>query len=168
MQPDLDLLPPLYKRYAEQVKSFHIEEALHFSIEQMVGTVSTIPEGKGEHRYQPDKWSIKELLCHVIDTERIFAYRALSFARNDKTSLPGFEENDYARKANANARSLIQVVEEMKNLRVSSIDLYKSFTAEMIDRKGLANGLEISVKNQLYLIAGHMLHHRQILMERYL
>jgi hypothetical protein len=92
----------------------------------------------------------------------------LSFARNEKTSLPGFEENDYAPEANANARSLSQIVEEMKNLRVSSIDLYKSFTAEMIDRKGLANGLEISVKNQLYLIAGHMLHHLQILMERYL
>jgi hypothetical protein len=168
MQPDLDLLPPFYKRYAEQVKNFDIGKALHFSIEQMLKTVSTIQEDKGGHRYQPDKWSIKELLCHVIDTERIFAYRALSFARNEKNSLPGFEENDYAPEANANARSLSQIVEEMKNLRVSSIDLYKSFTAEMIDRKGLANGLEISVKNQMYLIAGHMLHHLQILMERYL
>jgi hypothetical protein len=82
--------------------------------------------------------------------------------------LPGFEENDYAPEANANARTLNEISEEMKNLRKSSIDLYKSFTAEMIDRNGLANGLEISVKNQLYLISGHMLHHRQILVERYL
>jgi uncharacterized damage-inducible protein DinB len=168
MEPDLDLLPPFYKRYAEQVKNFDIEQALHYSIDQMLTTYNTIQEDKGEHRYQPDKWSIKELLCHVIDTERIFAYRALTFSRNDKTSLPGFEENDYAPEANANARTLNEISEEMKNLRKSSIDLYKSFTAEMIDRNGLANGLEISVKNQLYLISGHMLHHRQILVERYL
>lgn len=168
MQPDLDLLPPFYKRYAEHVKDVEIDEALRYSIEKMLQTVNGIPEARGNHKYQPDKWSIKELLCHVIDTERIFSYRALCFARNDKTSLPGFEENDYAPEANANARSLKQIADEMKNVRASSIDLYKSFTDEMIDRIGNANGLEISVKNQLYLIAGHMLHHRQILMERYL
>lgn len=168
MYPDLDSLPPFYKRYAEKVKDFGIEEALHFSLDEMLKTIDFISEDKGDHRYEPGKWSIKELLCHVLDTERIFAYRALCFARNDKTSLPGFEENDYAPEANANARTLKQIAAEMKNLRLSSIDLFKSFSSEMIERKGLANGLEISVKNQIYLIAGHMLHHRQVLTERYL
>ena len=168
MRPDLDLLPSFYRRYAEQVKNYEIEEALLHSVDEMVKTIESIGEGKGEYRYQPEKWSVKEVLCHVIDAERIFTYRALRFARNDKTSLHGFEENDYAPEANANARTFLQISHEMKNLRASSGDLYKSFTSEMLARKGSANNVEVSVKNLGYIIAGHMLHHRQVLLERYL
>jgi len=168
MQPDLELLPPYYRRYAQQVNDMEIEGALHYSLKEMLALIDTIPEEKGVHRYQESKWTIKEVLCHIIDAERIFTYRALRFARNDHTPLPGFEENDYATEANALARSLSQIANELKNVRASSIDLYNSFTPAMLDRKGLANGVELSVKNQGYIIAGHMLHHRQVLLERYL
>lgn len=168
MRPDLDLLPPYYRRYAEQVMNLEIEEALHQSLHDMLKTIESIPEEKGTYRYGLGKWSIKELLCHVIDAERIFAYRALRFARNDKTPLHGFEENDYAPEANAEARTLDQIKREIKNLRYSTVDLFNSFTPEMLNRKGSANNVEVSVKNLGYIIPGHMLHHRQVLMERYL
>lgn len=168
MRPDLDLLPPYYRRYAEQVKNLEIEDALQQSLHDMLKTIESIPEEKGLYRYGPAKWSIKELLCHVIDAERIFAYRALRFARNDKTPLHGFEENDYAPEANADARTLDQIAREIKNLRYSTIDLFNSFTPEMLNRKGSANNVEVSVKNLGYIIPGHMLHHRHVLMERYL
>jgi hypothetical protein len=168
MQPDLDELPSYYRRYAEHVKSFPIEEGLLFSLVEMTGIIESIDEKKGEYFYQPGKWSIKEVLCHVIDAERIFAYRALRFARNDKTPLSGFEEDDYAPEANAHQRTFAQIVSEMKNLRTSSVDLFRSFTDEMLSRKGKANNVEVSVKNLGYIIGGHMLHHRQVLLERYL
>lgn len=168
MQPDLDQLPSYYRRYAEQVKNFSIEEGLRFSLEEMIKTIASIDEEKGDYRYQPAKWSIIEVLCHIIDAERIFVYRALRFARNDRTSLSGFEEDDYAPEANASQRTLKQITIEMKNLRTSSIDLFRSFSDEMLSRKGKANNVEASVKNLGYIIGGHMLHHRQVLLERYL
>lgn len=130
--------------------------------------VKGIPESKGDYRYEPGKWSIKELLCHLMDAERIFAYRALRFARNDKTPLSGFEENDYAPQANAHSRSLVQLGEEMKRLRASTIDLFRSFTPEMIQRTGTSNNTELSALSLGYIIAGHDLHHRKIILERYL
>lgn len=168
MRPDLDLLPPYYRRYAEQVKNLEIEDALQQSLHDMLKTIASIPEEKGIYRYGPGKWSIKELLCHVIDAERIFAYRALRFARNDKTPLHGFEENDYAPEANAETRTFDQITREIKNLRYSTIDLFNSFTSEMLNRTGSANNVEVSVKNLGYIIPGHLLHHRQVLIERYL
>ena len=168
MRPDLDLLPPYYRRYAEQVKNLEIEDALQQSLHDTLKTIASIPEEKGIYRYGPGKWSIKELLCHVIDAERIFTYRALRFARNDKTPLHGFEENDYAPEANAESRTLNQITREIKNLRYSTIDLLNSFTSEMLNRTGSANNVEVSVKNLGYIIPGHLLHHRQVLIERYL
>jgi hypothetical protein len=168
MQPDLDLLPTYYRRYADQVKQFHIEDALQNSLALTIDTIESIPEGRGLYRYAPDKWSIKELLCHVIDAERIFCYRALRFARNDRTPLHGFEENEYAPEANSENRTLEEISNEMKTLRASTIDMFRSFSQEMLDRKGLANNVEVSVKNLGYIIPGHMMHHRQVLLERYL
>ena len=104
----------------------------------------------------------------MMDTERILAYRALRFARNDKTNLPGFEENDYAPEANAQNRKIKDIIDEMDRLRKTSIDLFVNFTPEMLKRKGLANGLELSVINLGYIISGHESHHRKILRERYL
>ena len=108
------------------------------------------------------------MLCHMMDVERIFAYRALRFARNDKTPLQGFEEKDYAPEANAHGRSMAQILDEMQRLRYSTIDLFTSFSSEMLLRKGSANSTEISVLNLGYVIPGHETHHRKVLMERYL
>ncbi len=166
--PDFATLPAFYKKYVDQVQDMDVMQALQSSGTQTTGLVLSIPEEMGEFRYAPDKWSIKELICHVMDAERIFAYRALRFSRNDATSLHGFEENDYASRANAHSRTLPQLVQEMKHLRTTSIDLFASFTPDMLLHKGVASNNLISVINLGYIIAGHETHHRNILTERYL
>jgi hypothetical protein len=130
--------------------------------------VHSIPDNKADVAYAPGKWTVRELLCHIMDAERIFCYRALRFARNDKTPLSGFEENDYAPQANAAGRSLQKIASEMSHLRASTIDLFESFTPEMLTRKGSANKNEISVMAIGFIISGHETHHRKILQERYL
>jgi uncharacterized damage-inducible protein DinB len=167
-RPDLAHVPPFYQGYVNHVQEYDLMEALKHSIQKAEIIIKGIPESKGEYRYAEGKWSIKELLCHVIDAERIFAYRALRFARQDKTLLSGFEENDYAPRANAQGRSLAQILNEMKNLRTSTFDLFTSFTDDMLKQTGKANNTETSVLNLGYIIAGHMMHHLHILQSRYL
>jgi uncharacterized damage-inducible protein DinB len=166
--PDFTTLPDFYKNYVTLVQHLDMLEALKTSGTLSAGLVLAIPEHLGEFRYAPEKWSIKELLCHMLDAERIFAYRALRFARNDETPLAGFEENSYAPEANAHSRTLQQIVNEMKNLRASTLDLFTGFTSDMLQRKGSANNTTISVINIGYVIAGHETHHRNVLTERYL
>jgi uncharacterized damage-inducible protein DinB len=166
--PDFSALPDFYKKYVLHVQETNMIDALKSSGSTTSGLVLTIPEELGAYRYAPEKWSIKELICHMMDAERIFAYRALRFARNDATPLSGFEERDYAPQANAHARTLQQLAEEMIRLRISTIDLFASFTPEMLQRKGQANNNVISVVNLGYVIAGHETHHRAVLTERYL
>lgn len=166
--PDFNTLPGYYRNYVMQVHDQDMLQALELSAKRFKELINTIPEEKGEYRYAAEKWSIKELICHLMDAERIFAYRALRFARNDATILPGFEENDYAPQANAHNRTVKQLVEEAENLRKTTIDLFKSFTPEMLERKGSANGNVVSVVNIGYIIAGHETHHCKILKERYL
>jgi len=166
--PDFSTLPDFYKKYVLHVQDSNLIDAVKSSGGATASLVLSIPEERGEYRYAPGKWSIKELVCHMMDAERIFAYRALRFARNDATPLSGFEENDYAPQANAHARTLQNLVEEMKRLRASTIDLYASFTPEMLQRKGSANKNIISVGNLGYVIAGHETHHCIVLKERYL
>jgi DinB superfamily len=167
-KPDFSTLPEFHKRYVLHVKDYDVLEAMKISSKETLKLVRSLPEEKGEYRYAAGKWSIKELLCHMMDTERILAYRALTFARNDKTSLPGFEENEYAPEANAKNRNVRQIADEMERLRMTTIDLFVNFTPDMLTRKGLANNLELSVLNLGYIIPGHESHHRSILKERYL
>jgi hypothetical protein len=130
--------------------------------------VPYIPEDKGLYRYGEDKWTVKEVINHMIDAERIFAYRALRFSRNDQTPLPPFDENLYAPEANAHNRTVQQLAKEMKRLRETTIDLFASMTPEMLQREGTASGKRLSVLNLGYIIAGHDIHHHKILHERYL
>ena len=166
--PDFNTLPKFYTHYVNQVKELDMLVALEQSGKQMLAVINGIPEEMGEYRYEKGKWSIKELICHMMDAERIFAYRALRFARNDSTELPAFEENEYAPEANAHARTLKQLAAEVENLRRSTLDLFTGFTPEMLQRKGSANKNVVSVVNIGYIIAGHETHHRNILNERYL
>lgn len=167
-RPDLPSVPQFYKRYVEHVKDMDVLEALRESNKATLDLIRSVPESKGEFRYEPGKWSIKELLCHMMDAERIFAYRALRFSRNDKTPLHGFEENDYAPLANAHSRSIAAIAGEMERLREVNIDLFKSFTPEMLQHVGNASNVDFSVLHLGYIIAGHESHHRQVLKERYL
>ncbi|MBL7838891.1 MAG: DinB family protein [Cyclobacteriaceae bacterium] len=166
--PDFSVLPKYYHHYVMLVQNESLIDALEQSGKQLVSLLSSVPEEMGEYRYEAGKWSVKELICHMMDAERIFAYRALRFARNDSTNLPGFEENDYASEANAHARTLHQLLDEAQRLRQTTIDLFTSFTTDMLQRKGTANKNLVSVINIGYIIAGHETHHRNVLKERYL
>lgn len=167
-RPQLDTVPQFYKGYVENVKDMDVHEALTYASKITLELIRSIPEEKGTYQYGEGKWTIKELLAHMQDAERIQAYRALRFARNDKTELPGFEENDYAPEANAHARTIKQLADELERVRLTTIDLFNSFTDDMLKREGLANKSKLSVLSLGYIIAGHELHHRRILVERYL
>lgn len=164
----LEEVPQFHQRYVIHVKDMDMLEALKHSSKVTLSLIRSIPESKGEHRYAEGKWSIKELLNHMQDTERILGYRAMRFARNDSTNLPGFEENDYAPQANAHSRTIKQHADELERLRLSTIDLFTSFTPEMLQRTGTANNMKLSVLGLGYIIPGHETHHRIILNERYL
>ncbi|MEQ3662139.1 MAG: DinB family protein [Flavobacterium sp.] len=128
----------------------------------------SIPRSKLNYRYLEEKWTIKDIFLHLIDAERIFAYRALRIARNDITELPGFEENDYVMEAKASDRSLPSLLEEYKMVRNSTICLFKSFTNEQMLRLGTASDCKVSVRAIGVIIQGHEKHHLEIIKERYL
>ena len=165
---DLQTVPTYYQTYVKHVVDLPLMEALKSSQQSLQKLLLSIEEQKGDFRYAPEKWSIKELVCHMMDAERIFCYRALRFARNDKTSLHGFDENTYAPEANAHARTLAQLAQECSHLRICTLDLFNSFTDDMLLRTGKANNTEISVLALGYIIAGHETHHRNVMQERYL
>lgn len=161
-------VPGGFRTYVEYVKDEDVLDALHNAGRKTVELIRSIPEEKGEHRYAPGKWTIKEVLCHMMDVERIFMYRALRFSRNDNTPLAGFEENDYAPQANAHSRTLIQLTKEIENLRATTIDFVNACTPEMLNRTGTANKYELSVLALAYATAGHETHHYNLFKERYI
>lgn len=165
---NLESVPQFYKNYVKQIEETDLLQALRLSGFRTQMLIHSIPAEKSDFRYAEGKWTVRELLCHIIDAERIFAYRALRFARNDKTNLHGFDENTYAPEANAGGRSLKKISDELTHLRASTVDLFEGFTEEMLLRKGTANNNEISVLALGFIIAGHEAHHRRILTERYL
>jgi uncharacterized damage-inducible protein DinB len=120
------------------------------------------------HRYAPGKWTIKEVLVHMVDDERIYAYRAMCFARGEQQSLPGFEQDDYTANSGANKRSLESIMEEYEAVRHSTIALFSSFTGEALARWGNANGYKCTVRGLLYHLTGHELHHLKLINEKYL
>ena len=134
----------------------------------MKNFILSLPESKLMYRYAVGKWTIKETLVHITDTERIFAYRALRFARNDTTALPGYEQNDYVPYSRANERSLTDIFQEYGAVREATLSLFESFNEEDLLRKGIANGNPASVRGLAYQIAGHEMHHMKVIKERYI
>jgi len=128
----------------------------------------SLPEETLNSRHEDGKWTIKELLVHIIDDERIYAYRALRFARNDKTELPGFEQDDYAVYSGANERGIRDIVKEFETVRNATISLFQNLDRDALTRSGVANGNVMSVRAAAYHIAGHELRHVQLIKERYL
>lgn len=145
-----------------------LAEELEVSVHSLIRFVQDIPMDKFDYRYAEGKWTIKDILQHLIDTERIFAYRALRIARNDRTALPGFDETAYAGATEANARHLQNLLTELSIVRQGTIHLFKSFTAEDLLKTGTASGYLVSVRALGYLIIGHQYHHIKIYKERYL
>ncbi|HEV7373265.1 MAG TPA: DinB family protein [Pyrinomonadaceae bacterium] len=142
----------------------HLEENLKATKDFIL----SLPEEKLLHRYAEGKWTIKEILVHLIDDERIYAYRALRFARNDKTELPGFEQDDYAIQSGANERDVKDILKEFTTVRNATISLFEGLDRKALLRAGVASGNIMSVRAAAYHIAGHEMRHINIIRERYL
>ncbi len=158
---------PYALKYIVLVPEGDILDALAGQLKQTVTLFSGRSERDGCFRYAPDKWSVKEVVGHVADTERIFAYRAMRIARGDQTPLAGFEQDDYVRAARFGDRKLADIVEEYADVRRASLALFRSLGEEAWLRRGIASDNPVTVLAHAYLIAGHELHHRKILEERY-
>jgi hypothetical protein len=157
-----------YDRYISLIPGSDILATLSSQLPKTVALLSSRSENDEELRYAPDKWSVKEVIGHLIDTERIMAYRALRFARNDRTPIEGFEQDDYVRDGPYANLRLADLVEEFKNVRAATLALFRNLRPSDWTRRGVANQNEISVRALAYVIAGHELYHRHILEERYL
>jgi uncharacterized damage-inducible protein DinB len=157
-----------YGKYIALVPDGDLAVILNRQINATAELLSSLSEQQSNYAYAPGKWSIKEVLGHVMDTERIFAYRALRIARNDKTPLPGYEQDDYVATAKFNGRSLPGLLEEFAAVRKASIELFKHFSDEEWQRRGTANQNEITARSLGYIVAGHELHHMDVVRTRYL
>lgn len=167
-RPNVEGLAPFLAGYVSKARGEDLFTALGNATAHAERMAARIPPDRQKHRYAPGKWSIKELVQHVNDAERIFAYRALRFARHDATVLPGFEENDYVPASEADRRSMQDLWEEQHTIRRSTLHLFTSFTEGMLERTGTAGGNSISVLSLGWVIAGHAEHHWNIITERYL
>ena len=159
---------PYYERYTSLVPEGDIVSILTRQMEETLQLLRGIDETRAGYRYAPDKWSIKQLLGHLIDGERIFGYRALRFARNDQTPLSGFEQDDFVRGGNFDDRNFADLVAEFESVRQSTIHLFQPLSDEAWLRRGTANDDEVSVRALAFIMAGHVMHHVQILKSRYL
>lgn len=159
---------PYYELYLSKCSFMHIIEGLEQSGKQFETFLKSIPVEKQLFKYAPDKWTIKEVLVHIIDTERIFAYRALRIARRDVTALPGFDQDEYVLNCNANSRNFEELISEFISVRNATISLFKSFNAKDLLQKGTASNNPISVRALGYILIGHQKHHQEIIEERYL
>ncbi|MDT7541427.1 MAG: hypothetical protein QOE33_1331 [Acidobacteriota bacterium] len=167
-RPEAGEYAPYYEQYVSLVPTGDIVETLERQMADTLALLRSVPEARAGSSYEPGKWSIKEVAGHVIDGERIFSYRALRFARGDQTPLPGYEQDDYARVANYNARTLADLADDFERVRASTVSLFRSLDSEAWQRRGLASDNEVSVRALAHIIAGHELHHVGILRERYL
>lgn len=160
--------PDHFQRYIDRVPDGDVLKQLETQWRETRALVTSLPESKLLFRYAEGKWSIKEMLVHVSDAERIFAYRALRFARRDAAPLAGWDENTYAREYRAENRVVVSILEELDSVRGSSIHLFKNFDEIALGLSGTANNKTCSVRALAWIIAGHELHHRNVILERYL
>ena len=158
---------PYYDRYISLIPGVDIVGTLASQLPKTVALLSSRSEQDGELRYAPGKWSLKEALGHVIDTERIMLYRALRIARNDRTPMEGFEQDDYVRGGPYAELRLADLVEEFKSVRAATLAFFRNLRAGDWTRQGVANKNDITVRALAYIIAGHELHHRNIFEEQY-
>jgi DinB superfamily len=166
-RPQAGEYAPYYERYVSLVEGEDILNTLDHQRREMMLLLSCREEEEGNFRYAPEKWSAKEVLGHICDTERIFAYRALRIARADATPLEGFEQDDYVRNGGFAQRPVPDLGEEFIAARRATISLLRNLDEAAWMRRGLANKNEVSVRALAYIIAGHELHHRRILEEKY-
>jgi hypothetical protein len=157
-----------YKSYIQALEDVELIEELEISLHDFIRFVQNIPMDKFDYRYADGKWTIKEIIQHLIDSERVFSYRALRISRNDKTPLPGFDENEYVANSNGNKRNLQGLLTELAVVRQATLSLFNSFSQEQLQYVGIASDNEVSVRAIGFIIIGHQKHHQKIFAERYL
>jgi uncharacterized damage-inducible protein DinB len=157
-----------YKSYIEALEDVELIEELEICLHEFIKFAQNIPMDKFDFQYEEGKWTIKEIIQHLIDSERVFSYRALRISRNDKTPLPGFDENDYVQNSNGKERSLQSLLTEMAVVRQATLSLFNSFSQEQLTKIGFASNREVSVRAIGFIIIGHQKHHQKIFLERYL
>ena len=160
--------PPYFETYVRLVETENVADTINKYGNEIVKDFENLPAEKAEYSYAPGKWTLKEMLQHVIDTERIFSYRALCIAREDATPLPGFDENSYAANSNASTRTWQSLLAEFSAVRTATDLLFSSFTNEQLEAVGTTNGNPTSAKALVYITYGHLLHHLNIIRQRYL
>jgi hypothetical protein len=157
-----------YGRYIDLATEDDIVAALDAQGHETAALLGGLSEAQASHRYEPGKWSVKQLVGHVIDAERIFAYRALSFARGETNPLPGFDQDPYVANAGSDDRSIADLAEEFSTVRKANVMLFRALSEEAWSRSGIASDNPISVRALAYILLGHERHHLRILRERYL
>lgn len=167
-RPQLQDYPAAFHAYISQTDLPSPTEELLNHFDSTLEFFKTIPSTKYEYAYAPGKWTLKELLQHLIDCERIFCFRAVSIARGEKQSLPGFEEGDYVANSFANSRSWADMCNEFSVVREGSVLLFRSFNQEVLQRSGISNDKPISVNALGFALAGHTKHHLNVINKRYL
>jgi len=167
-KPDASEYAEYYGRYIKLVPEGNILNILETQIDETLQLVENLNDHQANFRYGDGKWSIKEMVGHISDTERVFSFRGLCFGRNDKTPLPSFEQNGYVENGDFDSRSLLDLTDEFRAIRKATLVLFKSFAESVWMRRGTASGFEFTVRAVAYIISGHELHHRYILKERYL
>jgi len=159
---------PFYAGYVARVPDGDVVALLRSQIGETLALLRDVPESRGTHRYAEGKWSIKEVVGHLADTERVMTYRALRIARGDRTPLAGFDENAFVRNASFDQRTLASLRAELELVRSASIALFETMTAEEAARVGTANDRDVTARALAYIVAGHERHHVALLRERYL
>jgi uncharacterized damage-inducible protein DinB len=168
-KPSSNDYSPYYAGYISLIPdNVNILETLQNQKDEFFSLIKSIPGEMADFSYGPNKWTIKEVLGHLIDTERIQAFRVLCISRGEKQNLPGFSQDDYVREGKFDKRDLIELAEEYTKLREVNLLLFKSLDEITLEKRGIANNSEVTVKSLLYIIAGHQLHHLKVLKEKYL
>lgn len=166
-RPAADEYSQYFGGYVARVPDGDVLVTLTRQLDETASLLGGVPEERGSYRYAPGKWSIKEVAGHMLDTERIMAYRALRAARGDRTELPGFEQDDFVRGASFDRRPLRETLEEMRLVRLANIAFFRSLSDEEVTRRGVANGNEFTPRAMAYIIAGHERHHLEQLRVKY-
>jgi hypothetical protein len=158
---------PAYAEYVASVRGDDAWPALASQLDDVERALGTLPEERALHRYAPGKWSVKQVVGHVADNERVYAYRALCFARGDPSPLPNFDENVCAENGGFDARPLRSILEELRTVRAATLSLYGGIDGEALARVGIARGNPVSVRALAWIAVGHVNHHLRVLRERY-
>ncbi|PWW28849.1 DinB family protein [Cytobacillus oceanisediminis] len=167
-KPDLNEYAPYYKGYVNSVPDGELLQILEQQVKETANLLKDLSNEQTHFRYAPEKWTIKEVIGHITDTERIMGYRLLCISRGEKVMLPGYDDNVYVKKGNFNRFSIQELLEQLAIVRQNTVTLLKSLDNETLLQRGNANGTEVTARAIAYIIAGHELHHRNLIKDRYM